>query len=183
MGRTAPQGFHLVTVRPCDAIRNLNGIALETVEGRTMTHNTESDLPVFGGPALRELALAGYTRLEHLTKVSEKELLKIHGVGPKAIRILREALQTKGLSFAEPKPAKSARSAKSANRKSTEKSDLPKLAAPAQRALAAAGITTLEQLASMTEAEISHLHGIGPNALKQLRAALQAKKFTFANGG
>ncbi len=48
-------------------------------------------------------------------------------------------------------------------------SDLPKLAAPAQRALAAADIHRLEQLSKFSEGEIKHLHGIGPNALNQLR--------------
>lgn len=45
-----------------------------------------------GNPARRALADACITRLEQLTKVSEKELLKLHGVGPKANRLLREAL-------------------------------------------------------------------------------------------
>ena len=52
-----------------------------------------------GRVAPRELANAGYTKLKQLTKVSEAELLKIHGVGPKAIRILRELLAEKGMSF------------------------------------------------------------------------------------
>jgi hypothetical protein len=60
-------------------------------------------------------------------------------------------------------------------------SDLPaKLAAPARRALDQAGIWRLEQLAAYTEDEIKHLHGIGPNALDQLRAALTAAGLTFA---
>lgn len=60
------------------------------------------------------------------------------------------------------------------------KSDLPaELAAPARRALAGAGFRTLEQLSRATEAEISQLHGIGPNALKVLRRALKAKGLSF----
>ena len=63
----------------------------------------ETDLPRhIGRPATGALATAGYTRLEQLTKVTEAELLKLHGVGPKAIRILRETLEAKGLSFARP---------------------------------------------------------------------------------
>jgi hypothetical protein len=57
--------------------------------------------------------------------------------------------------------------------------DLPKLAAPAQRALASAGIRRLEQLTGFSEAEIKQLHGIGPNALEQLRGALAAQGLTF----
>ena len=40
-----------------------------------------------------------------------------------------------------------------------------KLAQPARRALANAGFTRLEQLSAVSEAELAHLHGIGPNAL------------------
>ena len=53
-----------------------------------------------GKVAPRELAAHGYTRYEQLTSVTPKELLKIHGVGPKAIRILEEELAARGLSFA-----------------------------------------------------------------------------------
>ncbi len=59
-----------------------------------------SDLPNIGKVARRELASAGYKRLEQFTNVSEKALLNIHGVGPKAIRILREAMGMRGLLFA-----------------------------------------------------------------------------------
>lgn len=57
-----------------------------------------------GNPARNALALAGITHLGQLTKVSEQELLKLHGVGPKAIRLLREALVMHGLSFAADQP-------------------------------------------------------------------------------
>lgn len=62
----------------------------------------ESDLPrSIGRPARRELALAGYTKLVQLTAVSEAKLLRLHGVGPKAIRLLREALANGGMAFAK----------------------------------------------------------------------------------
>jgi len=62
-----------------------------------------------------------------------------------------------------------------------QESDLPdKLAQPAQRAPAAAGIQRLEQLTKFSEDEIKHLHGIGPNALKQLQQALAARGLSFA---
>jgi hypothetical protein len=61
------------------------------------------DFPKTSAPAQRALEGAGYTRLEQLTKVTEAELLKLHGMGPKAIRILREALAERGWSFAEEK--------------------------------------------------------------------------------
>ena len=58
-----------------------------------------------GNPATNALVAAGYTRLAQLAKVSEAELLALHGVGPKAIRMLREVLAERGLSFAA-KPSK-----------------------------------------------------------------------------
>lgn len=56
---------------------------------------------------------------------------------------------------------------------------LPKLAAPAQRALQSAGISSLEQLTSMSEAELMQLHGMGKNALHILREALIANGMQF----
>jgi len=61
--------------------------------------------------------------------------------------------------------------------------DLPKLAAPAQRALAGAGITSLKQPTKLTEAELGQLHGMGPNALGTLREALRSKGLSFAKAG
>ncbi|WP_410870082.1 hypothetical protein [Nocardia sp. A7] len=54
-----------------------------------------------GKVATRELASHGCTTYAHLTKVSAKELLAIHGVGPKSLRILGEELTARGLSFAD----------------------------------------------------------------------------------
>ena len=56
--------------------------------------------------------------------------------------------------------------------------DLPpdfraELAAPARRALEGAGLTTLARLANKSEAQVRELHGMGPNALIKLRAALR----------
>lgn len=59
------------------------------------------DFPKTGAPAQRALIGAGYTHLAQLTSVSEKELGTLHGMGPKALRILREALAERGLSFAD----------------------------------------------------------------------------------
>lgn len=58
------------------------------------------DLPnEIGRTAARELALNGITSLEQVATHSQKELLALHGVGPKAVRILGEALAAKGLSY------------------------------------------------------------------------------------
>lgn len=61
-----------------------------------------SDLPAnIGRPAQGALAHAGYHYLAQLTTVSEAELAKLHGVGPKAIERLRQALAAQGLRFAD----------------------------------------------------------------------------------
>lgn len=51
-------------------------------------------------PAQRALASAGFSELTQLTKISEANLLKLHGMGPKAIHHLREALAEQNLTFA-----------------------------------------------------------------------------------
>lgn len=51
-----------------------------------------TELPDTGAPASRALADAGYTTLESVADVPDKELLALHGVGPKAIRMIRAAL-------------------------------------------------------------------------------------------
>jgi hypothetical protein len=50
-------------------------------------------------PARRALAEAGYSRLEQLTRITEAELGQLHGMGPKALRQLREALAATGRAF------------------------------------------------------------------------------------
>jgi hypothetical protein len=72
---------------------------------------------------------------------------------------------------------------KSRNGKKSTASDLPaKLGAPAERALAGAGIKNLKQLTKFTETEIKQLHGVGPNAIGKLREALAERGLSFKNG-
>jgi hypothetical protein len=58
--------------------------------------------PGLAAPARRALLGAGYTRLDQLAGVSEAELLRLHGMGPKALDQLRRALAARGLAFADP---------------------------------------------------------------------------------
>ena len=60
---------------------------------------SESDLPKIGRPATQALAVIGVTTLAQVARMSEKELLALHGVGPNAVRILREALAERGKAF------------------------------------------------------------------------------------
>jgi 3-deoxy-D-arabino-heptulosonate 7-phosphate (DAHP) synthase len=50
---------------------------------------------------------------------------------------------------------------------------LPKIGAPATRALNAAGYTALRQLAGAPRTELARLHGMGPKALNIIEAALE----------
>ena len=59
------------------------------------------DFPKLASPARRALANAGITQLSQLTKLTEKELLALHGMGPNAVKTLRKALHELGLSFKE----------------------------------------------------------------------------------
>jgi len=54
--------------------------------------------------------------------------------------------------------------------------DLPEgLGHPARRALSRAGITRLDQLTQVSEADLYRLHGMGAKAIGQLRVALAAR--------
>ncbi|MBP0726122.1 RNA polymerase alpha subunit C-terminal domain-containing protein [Bacillus sp. RG28] len=56
-------------------------------------------LSLLSGPARRALENNKITSLEELSKYSEKEILKFHGMGPASIPKLNSALEEKGLSF------------------------------------------------------------------------------------
>lgn len=58
------------------------------------------DLPdEIGKTAARELSHNGITSLQQVADRSKKDLLAIHGVGPKAIAILSDALAARGLDY------------------------------------------------------------------------------------
>ncbi|MBP2414709.1 putative flap endonuclease-1-like 5' DNA nuclease [Arthrobacter stackebrandtii] len=61
----------------------------------------ETEFPrAIGRPATRALANAGITRFDQLAARSAGDLLALHGVGPKAVRILGGELASRGLAFA-----------------------------------------------------------------------------------
>jgi hypothetical protein len=57
------------------------------------------ELPRIGAPATRALAGIGVTRLSQLTEHRAVDLLELHGMGPRAITILRQALADQDLSL------------------------------------------------------------------------------------
>ena len=58
-------------------------------------------LSLLGAPGRRALEYQGISSLNQLSKFSEKEILKLHGMGPASIPTLKNALQAEGLSFRE----------------------------------------------------------------------------------
>ncbi|MBA2938259.1 DNA-binding protein [Paenibacillus sp. CGMCC 1.16610] len=74
---------------------------MSTNDTRTNQEDEQSDLPKLSNPALRALTGAGYHKLEQLSNTTEKEIMKLHGMGPKSLDPLRRALAEKGLTFAD----------------------------------------------------------------------------------
>ncbi|MBS1653130.1 MAG: RNA polymerase alpha subunit C-terminal domain-containing protein [Bacteroidetes bacterium] len=56
-------------------------------------------LSLLGAPARRALENANIATLEQLSKYSEKEILKLHGIGKTTIPILKKQLESTGLKF------------------------------------------------------------------------------------
>ena len=58
-------------------------------------------LSELGSPARNALIFAGIDSVEKLSKYSEKEILKLHGIGKSSLPIFRKALSESKLSFRE----------------------------------------------------------------------------------
>ena len=65
---------------------------------RESTHPNQAAFPKgVSGPALRALLGAGVRSLRDLAKWSETDLARLHGMGPKALDALRDAMYVEGL--------------------------------------------------------------------------------------
>ena len=74
----------------------------EAAKAAKAVHDEDHSLPAgIGRPATRALLLAGMKTLEDVAGRGEEELLALHGVGPRAVRLLREALAARNLTFRE----------------------------------------------------------------------------------
>lgn len=72
-------------------------LAAQVAAGDAVAAGGVGDLPkAIGRPATQALAGAGITTLDQVAVLTEAELLAMHGVGPKAVRILGEALSATG---------------------------------------------------------------------------------------
>lgn len=92
-----PAGQGITSVRPIrDEIEDrISALFVELVPAE------ESAFPAsIGTVALRALTERGFTRFDQLTRVSPAALLRIHGVGAKAIDILSAELASRSLAFA-----------------------------------------------------------------------------------
>ena len=64
------------------------------------THPNRTAFPAgVSGPALRALAGAGVQSVGDLARWRESDLAKLHGMGPKALDVLRDALEASGRTF------------------------------------------------------------------------------------
>ena len=52
-------------------------------------------------PARRALIHEGISTLQELSKFTEKEILKMHGIGPASLPTMKTSLEAEGLSFKE----------------------------------------------------------------------------------
>ncbi|MFD3437162.1 hypothetical protein ACFWU3_06620 [Streptomyces sp. NPDC058685] len=72
-------------------------LAAQPAAADAATPGAVGDLPrSIGGPATRALLGAGIATLDQVAQRTEPELLAMHGVGPKAVRLLGEALSATG---------------------------------------------------------------------------------------
>lgn len=67
---------------------------------RDLTHPNQAAFPRgMSGPSLRALHGAGVRSVSDLARWTEADLAALHGMGPKALEILRAALQENGRNF------------------------------------------------------------------------------------
>ncbi|MER5873116.1 hypothetical protein [Streptomyces sp. NPDC002044] len=72
-------------------------LAAQVEDGSAVAAGEVGDLPkAIGGPATRALAGVGITTLAQVAELTGAELLALHGVGPKAVRVLTETLVATG---------------------------------------------------------------------------------------
>ncbi|GGH54816.1 hypothetical protein GCM10008014_23880 [Paenibacillus silvae] len=59
----------------------------------------EGFMSLLSAPVRRALEAEGITTLSKLAEYTEKEILKLHGIGPSSMPTLRKSLEEEGLSF------------------------------------------------------------------------------------
>lgn len=82
--------------------RDTSTIKVAIVQLAQSVRKRENQKKVFSllsAPARRALEHRGIQTVEELSKYSEKEILKLHGMGPASLPKLRKVLEESGLSF------------------------------------------------------------------------------------
>jgi len=109
MGRIANAGLAVLDreqqayVPTPEGAEKLAGMKRDRLNDNVITLPEKSDASLPSGlaaPARRALLNAGITRLDHLANWKESDVLKLHGMGPNAVRTIRHALTAQGRSFA-----------------------------------------------------------------------------------
>jgi hypothetical protein len=80
-------------------------MARERMKAAPVIPEASTDLPNIGGPARSALAGIDIHDLAGVSQLTRRELLALHGFGPKALRILEPALVGKGLHFRDEQPS------------------------------------------------------------------------------
>lgn len=84
---------------PLKLISDIVKLRLDEALERAAKKNPAIFLESLSAPAKRALENEGIKSLKKLSKYSEADLLKLHGFGKSSLPILRELLETEGLSF------------------------------------------------------------------------------------
>lgn len=95
--RDAGLRFDPVSAKRADDVNR--AMADERMKDAVQVPGRPTDLPNIGGPARSAFARAGISRLADLANYTERDVLALHGVGPKAIRILKPVMADLGISF------------------------------------------------------------------------------------
>jgi large subunit ribosomal protein L21 len=140
------------------------------VEAKVAGHERGEKIKVF-----KYKAKKGYRKRQgHRSELTRLEVTEVK-------LLTRKPAAAKKDEDAEEKP-KAAPKKAPAKKAETETADggLPEgLGAPATKALEEEGLTTLEQVAGKTEAELLELHGVGPKAVETLKEALAAENLSL----
>jgi uncharacterized protein YdhG (YjbR/CyaY superfamily) len=93
--------FPLDKPMPLELITKIVAFRVEQNLAKTKKRTKQESgfLNLISAPARRALENAGINNLQKLSQYNENEVLKLHGVGPASIPILRNALAEIGLTF------------------------------------------------------------------------------------
>lgn len=152
-----------------DTVLDASALEKVKVEAKVAGHERGPKIRVF-----KYKAKKGYRKRKgHRSELTRLEITDVAMLGRKPAAKKTEEPKAAPKKAAAEKPDAEA---KAAPEKAPAKGGLPEdLGKPATEALEGAGLTTLEQVAGKTEAELLDLKGIGPKAVETLTEALAAE--------